>query len=181
MTTTVSDLAVRTAHLREAFDRTFAEPARTAAEPTLDVMAVGVSGERYALCLTELTGLHSDRPVTPCPSVQPAMIGLACLRGLPVAVYDLGLLIGHAASVNPRWTVGVAASPEIALAFDELDGHLRVPATVWTTSPTANAEPGAGWRAVRIGDTTRMAVSVATVLRGVSAAVDAADPEGART
>ena len=42
-------------------------------------------------------------------------------------VYDLAALLGHPVPDRPRWLVLAAGTPPLALAFHDLDGHVRVP------------------------------------------------------
>ncbi|BCJ56539.1 hypothetical protein Asp14428_80140 [Actinoplanes sp. NBRC 14428] len=124
-----ADVGVRLAGLREEFDRSFAEPARRHDVEYAELLAVHAGGRPYALRLSQASGLHSDRPVTPLPGPQPALLGVAGFGGAIVPVYDLAALLGHALPERPRWLVLAAGAPPLALAFHGLDGHVRVPAT----------------------------------------------------
>ncbi|MFI7603038.1 chemotaxis protein CheW [Actinoplanes sp. NPDC049681] len=125
----LNEVAGRLAELRDEFDRSFAEPARRHDVEYAELLAVHAGGRPYALRLSQASGLHSDRPVTPLPGPQPALLGLAGFGGAIVPVYDLAALLGHAVPERPRWLVLAAGAPPLALAFHELDGHVRVPAT----------------------------------------------------
>ena len=59
---------------------------------------------------------------------MPALLGVAGFSGQIVPVYDLAALLGHPVPDRPRWLVLAGGAPPLALAFHELDGHLRVPA-----------------------------------------------------
>jgi purine-binding chemotaxis protein CheW len=63
--------------------------------------------------------------VSPVPSSVRELLGMAGFRGSILPVYDLRLLLGVAPAGQPRWWV-VAAGEPVALAFDSLDGHLRL-------------------------------------------------------
>lgn len=123
------EVADRLDALRTDFDRSFAEPARDHDDQYAELLAVRAGGRPYALLLSQASGLFSDRPVTPLPGPQPALLGLAGFGGTIVPVYDLAALLGHPVPERPRWLVLAAGSPQLALAFHHLDGHLRVPAT----------------------------------------------------
>jgi purine-binding chemotaxis protein CheW len=132
----------RLAELRDAFDRSFAEPP-TASARAEDLLAVTVAGTAYAIRLDAISGLFADRCVTPLPGPLPELLGVAAFRGSIIAVYDLGALLHHpkpAESPPHRWLVLDAGTPAVALAFDRLDGHLRVPAG----SIAAAGEEGTG-------------------------------------
>ncbi|MEV8503376.1 chemotaxis protein CheW [Actinoplanes sp. NPDC051475] len=124
-----NEVSQRLAELREEFDRSFAEPARRHDVEYAELLAVHAGGRPYALRLSQASGLHSDRPVTPLPGPHAALLGVAGFGGAIVPVYDLAALLGHAVPERPRWLVLAAGTPPLALAFHELDGHVRVAAT----------------------------------------------------
>lgn len=123
-----ASVEVRIERLRGEFDRSFTEPARSHAVDHVELLAVRAGGRPYALRLSQTAGLHPDRPVTPLPGPLPALLGLAGFAGTVVPVYDLASLLGHPGAGHPRWLVVAAGSPALALAFHELDGHVRVAA-----------------------------------------------------
>jgi chemotaxis signal transduction protein len=120
-------VAARADDLREQFDRSFAEPVRRHDAEHVELLAVRAGGCPYALRLSQTSGLHPDRPVTPLPGPLGALLGVAGFGGTIVPVYDLAALLGHAVPARPRWLVLAAGQPPLALAFHELDGHVRVP------------------------------------------------------
>jgi purine-binding chemotaxis protein CheW len=119
---------VRAGELRERFDHSFAEPARRHDVEHVELLAVRAGGCPYALRLAQTSGLHPDRPVTPLPGPLGALLGVAGFGGTIVPVHDLAALLGHPVPARPRWLVLVAGEPPLALAFHDLDGHVRVPA-----------------------------------------------------
>ncbi|WP_067501058.1 chemotaxis protein CheW [Actinoplanes sp. TFC3] len=121
-----SVVTARLQGLRADFDRSFAEPARRHDAEYAELLAVHAGGRPYALRLSQASGVHSDRPVTPLPGPQQALLGVAGFSGAIVPVYDLAALLGHPIPERPRWLVLTAGSPPLALAFHELDGHVRV-------------------------------------------------------
>jgi purine-binding chemotaxis protein CheW len=127
MTAAPSGLAERAAELRASFDRAFAVPIRSEAAATQDLLAIAVGTEPYAIRLSEVTGLFADRRITPIPGSSTALLGIAGFRGTIVPVYSLPMLLGHSPTQLPRWLVIAAVAP-VALAFDQLDGHLRAAA-----------------------------------------------------
>jgi chemotaxis signal transduction protein len=118
----------RLAALRELFDRSFVEPPRERVAVAEDLLAVRSAGRRYALRLAQTDGVFPERPLMPLPGPVSALLGLAGFRRTIVPVYDLGAVLGSPSQATPRWLVLVAGAPPVAVAFDELDGHLRVPA-----------------------------------------------------
>lgn len=122
-------VATRLRQLREDFDRSFAEPARSHDEEHLELLTIRAGGRPYAIRLSQTSGVHPDRPVTPLPGPLPALLGLAGFAGAVVPVYDLAALLGHPVPDVPRWLVLAAGSPPLGLAFHELDGHVRAVAS----------------------------------------------------
>ena len=55
----------------------------------------------------------------------PALLGITAGRGVPVAGYDTGLLLGRS-PVLPHWLVLVAAEPAIGLVFEHFDGYQQI-------------------------------------------------------
>jgi chemotaxis signal transduction protein len=111
--------------LREEFDRAFAAPPPAAAAAGVEVLAVRVGGERYALALAEVAGLQPARVVVPSVSSAPHLMGIAGFRGKLAAVYDLGGLLGHARAAELRWLVLSPPPVVVALAFEGFEGHQR--------------------------------------------------------
>lgn len=116
----------RAAELREAFDRSFAEPQPLGPPPLVDLLAIRIGAERYVLRLGEIAGLYPNRTITPVPGGAYALLGIAGFRGAIVPVYDLQLLLGHQAAETPRWLVTVAAATA-AFAVTEQEGLFRLP------------------------------------------------------
>ena len=183
-------VAERLAALREEFDGSFGQPVRPPDAEHAELLTLRAGDRRYALRLTQTSGLHPDRPVTPLPGPLPALLGVAGFGGTIVPVFDLAALLGHpapdrhaaghpapdrpatgpttpdraataparpdqpaagpaapdrpaagrAARDRPRWLVLAAGAPPLALAFTELDGHVRVPVTAIVTDGHAGPD-----------------------------------------
>lgn len=118
------------AELRRTFDAAFAVEAGGTAPRTIDLLAVRVAGASYAVRVSEISALVADKPVTPLPTPVAELLGLANAGGTVVPVYDLGALLGHQPTAGaPRWMVVARGATPVGLAFDQLDGHLRVTGT----------------------------------------------------
>lgn len=126
MSGTQVQLAGRVEALREAFDRSFAQPPVLETVRTEDWLAIRVAGNPYALRVAEIAGLFADRVVVPVPSAVPELLGVSGLRGAVVPVYDLAVLLGCPAQVAPRWLVLARAREPVALAFDAMEAQLTV-------------------------------------------------------
>lgn len=123
-----SGLDRRAADLRAEFDDVFARPSGQVATATEDLLAVRIAGDPYALRMSELTGLLANGTVVPLPGRRPELAGIAGVRGALVAVYNLSSLLGYGVRVGAlRWLALCGTTESVALAFDDLEGFLRVP------------------------------------------------------
>ncbi|GAA1621146.1 chemotaxis protein CheW [Actinoplanes couchii] len=160
----VTSVAGRVEQLRADFDRSFAEPARTLDGDSIELLAVGAGGRPYALRLSQASGVHPDRPVTALPTTVRALLGVAGFAGTVVPVYDLAALLGHTIGQRPRWLLLTAGTPPMALAFHELDRHLRVPlGDVVTASTDDDGQHGCLQGLVRLPDGDRPIIDVPAV------------------
>src|SRR5205085_2889575 len=91
----------------------------------VDLLAIRLGPQSFALRLAEIAGLSAAKKVTRVPGTNAAMLGIAGFRGAIVPVYDLQALLGHAGGGTPRWLVIAAATP-VALAFEVFEGQRRV-------------------------------------------------------
>jgi purine-binding chemotaxis protein CheW len=126
MTNATDELATHAALLREAFDRAFAEAPVESHRDSEDFLALNVGGDDYAVRLNEISGLFEGKRWRALPGAAPALLGIAGFRGALVPIYDLNALLGYAPATSPRWLVLIKTHPSVGLAFERLDGHLRV-------------------------------------------------------
>ncbi len=158
------ELTERAGELREAFDRSFAEPATAAPTALEELLAIRVAGNPYALCMNEIAGLYLDQPVTVLPGRDSALFGLVGLRGSLVAVYDLAALLGETEQSGHRWIALAVGVDAVAFAFHSVDGHLRVPArSSVAAAPTTDEHPHAP-EAVAVADIAYTIISVPDLL-----------------
>ncbi|HTA21594.1 MAG TPA: chemotaxis protein CheW [Polyangia bacterium] len=117
--------------LRRAFDHGFAAPARVHSEDAVDLLALTVGTERYAVRLGDVGGLLVDRRLVALPATVPEFLGLTAIKGGVVPVWSLSALLGYGADhAPPRWLIlvgGRSRGETLAVAFERFDGHLRVP------------------------------------------------------
>lgn len=118
--------ASRAQELQRAFDRGFASLPDTKVEDTQDLLGISLYGNAYALQLSEVSGVFSNKKIARTPAIARGLLGVAGFRGAILPVYDLAVLIGLPPSVKPRW-IAVVKPGDIAVAFEAFDGHLRVP------------------------------------------------------
>lgn len=161
--------AGRALALKRAFDDTFGEPAITDRAPLDDLLAIRVGDRPFALRLSEVAGVHADRAVTSLPTMVTELMGIMTVRGALVPVYDLASLLGWPTSTRARWLV-IAAGAPVGLAFDRLDGHLRVPRH--TITAHENADPSRHMQEiVQLEDGARPIISLASVLDAIASRV----------
>jgi len=164
MTVETADLA----ELRHAFDFAFAAPPAPWVEHLEDLLMVGVGGSPYAIRVSAISGLFADRRITPVPGPIPELLGVAGFRGSIVAVYDLGALLGHGRSSQPRWLVLDSGSPTMGLAFDTIDGHLRTPFASIALAPSTGGAHGAmSHEVVETAEGVRPVVGISAVRAAV--------------
>jgi len=165
MTSSATEVTGRAKALRDAFDRSFAQP------PSLEVaqeeafLAVLIAGHAYALRVSEVGGLFADKVVVPVPSEVPHLLGVAGLRGTIVPVYDLGALLGYPSRAALRWLVLARSREPAAFAFDVFERQL-------TLSPH-DVIPAIGERphvsgAARVVDSLRPIADLGSVLDEVN-------------
>jgi chemotaxis signal transduction protein len=169
MSNTADVVTERLTELRTAFDRSFAEPPRRHDRESSELLAIRAGDNRYALRLSQTSGLFSDRPITRLPGPLPALLGVAGFSGSIVPVYDLGALLGHPVAEPPRWLVLAAGAPAVALAFHDLDGHQRVPAASIVGEADQHGRRGCLRGMVPLPDGTRAIVDVPSVRTAVHA------------
>ncbi|HTV22254.1 MAG TPA: chemotaxis protein CheW [Polyangiaceae bacterium] len=116
----------RLIELRQSFDRAFAEPLLDErADATVELLAIRVGRDPYAVRLSEVGAIEADRTITPVPSDHAELLGIAGLRGTVVAVFDLARLLGAPEAEEVRWLLLAQGAP-LAFAFSGFDGQLSV-------------------------------------------------------
>jgi purine-binding chemotaxis protein CheW len=161
----VSRTAERAAELRRDFDRNFAAAPDAQGAAKLDLLAIRLGSQGFALRLAEVAGLFADKKITRVPGANAALLGIAGFRGSIAPVYDLQGMLGLAAGQKPRWLVIAAAAP-VAFAFAAFDGQLRVsPAAI--TPQQANAQRGFAKNFVQDDGTLRPIIELSSVLDAI--------------
>lgn len=121
-------LSEKVAELRRVFDAARAIPfSDGAVEQTDNLLAMRISGDAYAIRVSEIAGLATGRKVVAVPGPIPELLGLAGIRGRLVPVYSLSGLLGYGLHAEqPRWLALCGVEERFALAFQELEGYLRI-------------------------------------------------------
>lgn len=140
--------------LRRAFDATFAAPPADAQGAMEDFLAIRIAGHPHAISVAHVARLVTTPKIVHVPSGRPAVLGVAAIRGALVSVHSLAILLGYPGDAQPRWIAVAAGLDAVGLAFDELDGFLRV----------AKGAKGA----IGAGGVTRPIVDVGAVLETIT-------------
>jgi chemotaxis signal transduction protein len=154
--------------LRRQFDRSFADARRLETEQFETLLAVRIRGDAFVLRLSEIGGLFADRNVTPVPGPVPELLGIAGFRGAIVPVYDVGALLGYPAAADCRWLVLSAGHPPIGLAFDQLEGVVRVGSLDLAPADGAHARHQHVRELARTSDGARALVHVPSIVETIT-------------
>jgi chemotaxis signal transduction protein len=130
-----SQALAQAAELRNAFDRARAIPSSSkSVEQIENLLAIRVCGDAFAIRLSEISGLATDKKIVAFPSPMPELLGLAGVSGRLVPVYSLAALLGYGATADQgRWLALCGAEEPVGLAIIDFEGYLRVPlAQVYT-------------------------------------------------
>ncbi len=111
--------------LRREFDLAFAALPRTETLEFENLVAIRVGSAPYAVRLSAITDLLTNKRITALPNAPPELLGIAGFRGEIFPVYDLRALLGQPVNGNPRWMI--LAGRMLAFVFDGVDGCIRVP------------------------------------------------------
>lgn len=111
--------------LREAFDRSYAEPLPGEPPAQLELLIVRVAGARYAIRQGQVASVHAGIAIAPVPSPCRALFGIANVRGALMPVFDLAAALGRPVDAPPRWLVVVRGSAA-GLAFESFERHAHV-------------------------------------------------------
>jgi len=113
--------------LARAFDGEFALPIATEHVEFVDFLVVRLGVDWYAVRVDELGGVQARKAIQPLPDAPRHCVGLAAVRGLVAAVYDLGALLGSPSPDRLSWFFQAKADAEVALLVPKADRYLRVP------------------------------------------------------
>ncbi len=154
--------------LRRAFDETFVRPLQERTQAGEGFLAIGISGDPFAVRLTEIVEIYKDRRVVPMPSPRRDFLGLAGLRRGITTVYSLRGLMGYPVSREKEsWLFLAAPGHSIAFAVDRIEGHLRVdPTNILSAVAGGNGHLSA---VVRSADTHRPVISLRSLRESLGA------------
>lgn len=158
-------LSARAAQLRAELDASFARPREVTRPERVELLAIRIGEDGYALRMSEAQALLADRPITRLPTPVQELIGLCAIRGAIAPVYDLAALLGRRVPrlSPPRWLLLAKHSELIALAFDALDGQLVVPLAEIAAPASGGEHDGT----VRVHGELRPLIRIASVLEAI--------------
>lgn len=137
-----AEIARRARALAETFDRSFTVPARVREDEGRAALAVRIGGDPYLLLLEGLAGISRRKSIVPLPGGAPAQLGLSGIRGGLLGVFSLPALLGYEVALSRlsriSWIAVVGGPRPVALAFEELDGQVVVPAASIANAPPSH-------------------------------------------
>ena len=175
-------IASKALELRNTFDRARAIPQSTGAVGQVEgLLSIRVSGDPYAIRVSEISGLANDRKVVAFPSSIPELLGIAGIRGGLFSVYSLAALLGYGREADQaRWLVLCGAEESIGLAFSEFDGYLSVPLAQVYATDQRDAARAHVKHVVRAADLVCAVVSVPDLLELIKRRCDNSRPSKER-
>ncbi|MBI3892684.1 MAG: chemotaxis protein CheW [Candidatus Wallbacteria bacterium] len=156
----------RLSALRREFDSAFSERPRPTQAQEVDLLAVRVAGQPLAVRLSQVSGIVRDRRIVGLPSTAADLLGLCGIRGTLVPVFSLAGVLGRATDTAlPRWCLLCGVAAGVALAFEEFEGYLRVPALALTPVEGASAEGRHVMEMARLEPVARPVISLDSILQ----------------
>ena len=129
------------------------------------VVLVQAGSHRCALPVGVVLETLRPLPLRPLAGAPAEVLGVAVVRGSPVPVVDLAVLVGGAPSASParRWVMVRCGARAAALAVDGVTGIRRLPPGAATAPLLAGAAQGA-LAALRVRDAELVVVLEASRL-----------------
>ena len=177
-----SAIASNAAELRNAFDRARAIPfSAGAVEQVEGLLSIRVSGNPYAIRVSEISGLANDRKVVAFPSSIPELLGVAGIRGGLVSVYSLAALLGYSREADQaRWLVLCGVEEPVGLAFSAFEGYLLVPLTQVYAAGQRDAARAQVKHVLHAADLVCAIVSIPDILESIKRRCDDSRPSKER-
>jgi hypothetical protein len=159
------------ADLRREFDDAFGRPISGARDADVDLLLIEGPGGQVAVRVAEVGAVLRCPRIARLPSANPALLGLAGVRGALVTVFDMAMLLGAAARTEGGgWLLLAAADQSLALRFGGLTAYRRVePEAFHGVAPR---------EVVSVGGSDLSVASIPWLLAAIHRAAPAADHEG---
>jgi chemotaxis signal transduction protein len=170
---TGSDYSAQALRMKEEFDRAFSLPVQADPPLTVDLLAIRLRGDGFALRTREISGLTLIRKIIPLPGAPGELLGLTGVRGTLIPAWDLASLLGYGGQAGgARWLVLGQGDAPWALAFDGFDGFFRVPGS--DIHPGSGRESATGYarETCALGGCGRPLVSLPLILETVKKVSD---------
>jgi chemotaxis signal transduction protein len=180
--TEASTIASKAVELKNDFDRARAIPWSSRADEQVEgLLSIRVSGDPYAIRVSEICGLVNDRKIVAFPNSIPELLGVAGIRGGLVPVYSLAALLGYNRETDQaRWLVLCGVEESVGLAFSDFEGYLTVPSTqVYATEQTDGARATVN-HVLRAADLVCAVVSIPDILELIKRRCDNSRPSKER-
>jgi chemotaxis signal transduction protein len=163
-----SGYSAKALRMKEEFDRTFSLPMQADPPQTVDLLAIRLRGDGFALRAREISGLTMSRKIVPLPGAAPALLGLTGIRGTLMPAWDLASLLGYGGqSRSARWLVLGQGEAPWALAFDGFDGFFRVPGSDIHPGAVGDAGTASARESCVFGGCGRPVVSLPAILETI--------------
>ena len=177
-----SAIAGKAVELRNVFDRSRAIPSSArAVEQVEGMLSIRVSGDPYAIRVSEISGLANDRKVVAFPSSIPELLGVAGIRGGLISVYSLAALLGYSKEADQaRWLVLCGAEEPIGLAFAAFEGYLAVPLAQMYATDRRDVARAHVKHVLRSADQVCAVVSIPDILESIKRRCDSSRPSKER-
>lgn len=162
----LSPIVQTVSELRNAFDRSYSlPPSSPETEQIENMLAVRLSGNPYAIRVTEITGLANNRKSVAIPSPIPELLGVAGIRGSLIPVYSLAALLGYTRDMGPaRWLALCGTDDEVGLGFSDMEGYIRVPVAQVYAASQENMTREYVKDVARVGGLVRPVISIASLV-----------------
>lgn len=153
------------AQLKAEFDRSFAEAPAAAERSDTALLRLSVRGDRLALRVADVRGLHPCRGLVPVPSTAPEALGVVGMRGSLVPVFSLARLAGYGVEPEPPLWLVLCGEDPLGLAFAHFEGHVVVPATAVREIPATQTRSPHLTQLVTLSGEATLVLSIPSVLR----------------
>lgn len=157
-------LSETASELRMQFDQSFAAPQSLDVEPRESLLAVRAGDRQLALRVAQIAAVRRCPEITPLPSHSETLLGIGAVHGKLLGIHSLAALVGGTRAPGaPRWIV--VCDDAVALAFEELEGFARVPAS----DIRGSGDSTSATEFVSIGGERRESINLRTYLDSISA------------
>jgi len=154
--------------LRREFDDAFASPPPEAGPKRERLLAIRVSGDPYAIRVSEVAAVTKCERLVRFPARQAEFLGVAAARGSVFPVYTLAAIVaGGPVDRDPAWILLCDPSDPLGLTFQGLEGLFEVPSTDLSAPPESSDSCVTGM--VQWGSTFRPVIQVSSVVRRLKA------------